>query len=620
MKKNLLLLFLLLLFGGAVFAGLGGYLHSQQKLIELSKQNNRDKAVALFDNLIMTRGWNNKLDGVYMRQQDGVEANPHLKNGQITTDQGDKLVKVIPAWMSRERMRELGAGKPGYRYNITSLMPLSPENKPDAFEIEALQFFREHKNQPYYFRFAKNLKSLDFMGALQVTEECLQCHGQQGYRIGDNHGGIRITVPTDLLHAQIQQIERQTRITIISVTAIAVLIYAALYGLINALCKRQRAIQQLNESLNVKVAERTRSLEQTQKKLSDELQFQQMRAELYNLLIGSDYSVDKLKSRILSNAKQLTASPWALAGEVDPDNADLRCLFEIDSALIDNLVLAPDEDGSYAALWGHPLHTGEPFKVNRPVSEWLAGDRINERLKLQRVLSVPVMFNDALVGQLAVANKQSDYDEHDQQLLERLAKFYALSMHFLRTEADLKLTREKEKRYLREVKRLSITDPLTSLYNRRHFRELFNKRLNLAKRLKLFFGLLILDIDFFKPYNDRYGHLAGDQALVTTAKVISRQMRRSTEQAFRVGGEEFCCLVLAETSEDIVTLAESIRRAVKDEQIEHRDNPPQKVLTISVGLNIVSDYEDASYDKIYKAADDALYEAKSQGRDQVCVT
>ena len=87
---------------------------------------------------------------------------------------------------------------------------------------------------------------------------------------------------------------------------------------------------------------------------------------------------------------------------------------------------------------------------------------------------------------------------------------------------------------------------------------------------------------------------------------------------FRVGGEEFCCLVLAENREDIVHLAESIRLAIKNKSIEHLDNHPHRVLTLSIGLKIVSDYENASYDKIYKEADDALYEAKGQGRDQVC--
>jgi len=107
--------------------------------------------------------------------------------------------------------------------------------------------------------------------------------------------------------------------------------------------------------------------------------------------------------------------------------------------------------------------------------------------------------------------------------------------------------------------------------------------------------------------------------LISTAQMISQQMRRSTEQAFRVGGEEFSCLILSEKRKDIVHLAESIRLAVKESKIEHLANPPSQILTVSVGLEIVSGHQDMTFDTIYKAADDALYQAKDQGRDQVCI-
>ncbi len=619
MKRNVVLLLLFLVLCWAVSIGLRSYLQSQDRLVELAKENNQDRAVALFDSFIMSRSWNDKVGGVYIRQQENVKSNPYLKNSHLTTVEGELLVRVNAAWMIRQMM-ELGAHKPGYHYRITGLNPLNPENRPDSFESEALHFFEQHHEDSYFFRFSKDLANLDFMGALRVTPKCLLCHSQQGYQLGDNLGGIRITLPTPLLHAQARQINQQSEMTIISVIAITVLLFLVISGLVVMISNRQLAIQSLNDSLNTKVAERTSNLEQVQKQLSDELQFQQMRAELYNLLIGTEYSVDKLRARILSNAKQLTASPWALAGEISSSDAELHCHFEVDADLAGNQsILKPTANGDYPRLWGHNVNTKQSFRCNRPVTHWLDGESKHEDLPLNRVMSIPVIFNDVLLGQLAVANKKTDYDGHDQQLLERLANFYALSIHFLRTEAALRLTRKKEQQYLQEVQRLSITDPLTSLYNRRHFREMFTRRLNLAKRLKLFFGLLILDIDFFKHYNDRYGHLAGDHALVDTARTISEQMRRSTEQAFRVGGEEFCCLVLGENREDIIHIAESIRLAIRERKIEHLDNTPHRILTVSIGLKIVSEYDHANYDNIYKEADDALYNAKRQGRDQVYV-
>jgi len=166
--------------------------------------------------------------------------------------------------------------------------------------------------------------------------------------------------------------------------------------------------------------------------------------------------------------------------------------------------------------------------------------------------------------------------------------------------------------------KLSTTDALTSLYNRRHFNDVLTREINRANREESKLCFIMIDVDFFKKYNDAYGHQAGDEVLASVAKAIKKDLHRGSDFAFRLGGEEFGILFSAQNETKAFEYADKIRTNVEELKIEHSNSQVGEYITISLGLL----YVDFSQEKIdehgfYTMADDALYQAKGNGRNQV---
>lgn len=160
-----------------------------------------------------------------------------------------------------------------------------------------------------------------------------------------------------------------------------------------------------------------------------------------------------------------------------------------------------------------------------------------------------------------------------------------------------------------ELQRLSITDGLTGLYNRRHLMETLESERRRADRTERTFAVLMVDVDHFKKFNDRFGHQAGDEVLLRVAGIL-RKCTRDVDLAGRYGGEEFCMLLTESTLEGAVEVAERIRSELRAVSFEG-----EKV-TVSIGA---AEYpiDGESVELVLSSADAALYEAKRAGRDRV---
>ena len=172
----------------------------------------------------------------------------------------------------------------------------------------------------------------------------------------------------------------------------------------------------------------------------------------------------------------------------------------------------------------------------------------------------------------------------------------------------------------KKIYELSITDGLTSLYNRRYFNDIAEENINETVRNNEIFAFVLLDIDNFKKYNDTYGHQEGDNVLINVSSSLKETFKRSDDTIFRLGGEEFGVLINAKSKEDIMTLAQTARENIEHLNIKHEKNPPSNLITASFGICTFSseyDEEKHSLDSIYKMADDALYQAKESGRNKV---
>jgi diguanylate cyclase (GGDEF)-like protein/PAS domain S-box-containing protein len=180
------------------------------------------------------------------------------------------------------------------------------------------------------------------------------------------------------------------------------------------------------------------------------------------------------------------------------------------------------------------------------------------------------------------------------------------------------VTRDVTARYTseQELKRLAGTDGLTALGNRRTFDETLDKEWRRAMRAEERIALLMLDADYFKPYNDRYGHQAGDDVLRTIAGDITARIRRAGDTATRYGGEEFAVLLPGTDMSGAAMIAEQIRRDIQQRAIPHEDSP-LGIVSISVGVAclLVTMGDDSAL--LVQQADMALYEAKRTGRNRV---
>lgn len=167
------------------------------------------------------------------------------------------------------------------------------------------------------------------------------------------------------------------------------------------------------------------------------------------------------------------------------------------------------------------------------------------------------------------------------------------------------------------LQNLARTDALTGLPNRRHFDELQTIEMRRTRREKMPLALLICDVDFFKAYNDRLGHVAGDECLQTVAHALQAGLIRAGDMVARIGGEEFAVLLPGADLEGATRVAERLRAKVQDCAIAHPQSAAASVVTVSIGLAVSHPEAPMEFDALYHLADEALYRAKEAGRNRV---
>jgi len=197
-----------------------------------------------------------------------------------------------------------------------------------------------------------------------------------------------------------------------------------------------------------------------------------------------------------------------------------------------------------------------------------------------------------------------------------MERIYTIRMKLHRAHEQLLQSQDALLRANEELKKLSLYDQLTGLANRRHFDETLSREFNLARRDKKPLSLIICDIDFFKLYNDNYGHQGGDSCLSSVAQLLADVLKRPTDLACRYGGEEFTSILPGTDLAGVKVIAEKLRDAIWQGNIPHEASTIADRVTLSFGTaTYTGQYQSA--DELIKAADDALYRAKDQGRNSV---
>lgn len=208
--------------------------------------------------------------------------------------------------------------------------------------------------------------------------------------------------------------------------------------------------------------------------------------------------------------------------------------------------------------------------------------------------------NQVLVYVFLESKQRSTYGQKTSQLMQTLADEAAITLE----NAHL----------FQEMEALSTTDPLTGLFNRRHFEAAAGRELLLSIRHHLPLSILILDIDHFKKVNDTYGHSMGDRVLIEIAN-ICRHALRATDINVRLGGEEFAFLCPNTDIQGAFILAERIRTAISELNVDVDGSH----IRITVSLGIAGLNSDDTIVSLLRHADEALYQAKGKGRNQTVI-
>ncbi len=169
----------------------------------------------------------------------------------------------------------------------------------------------------------------------------------------------------------------------------------------------------------------------------------------------------------------------------------------------------------------------------------------------------------------------------------------------------------------RALQQLSVVDSLTGIANRRRFDEVLETEWRRAMRSGAFLSLILIDVDFFKAYNDFYGHQAGDACLRRVAQAMNDTIIRAGDLLARYGGEEFAVILQSNTAEGTIKVSEILRERVEALRIPHAKSDANNVVTVSLGAATVVPASYSSQATLIEEADKALYRAKEKGRNRV---
>jgi diguanylate cyclase (GGDEF)-like protein len=314
-----------------------------------------------------------------------------------------------------------------------------------------------------------------------------------------------------------------------------------------------------------------------------------------------------------------TASAEDLDTVLETIARSLRRLFPVDGAALGLL----EEDGIVVreVLRRRPVSPQEPQRLPADASHlmgWVirkdralwrsdvpAELRFAESVsgKMKSDMTIPLRARGQVMGAFRVAcRRRHAFDPEDFEVLKRCADMTAVAV--------------ETQRLLLATKKLAELDGVTGVYNHRHFRALLDQEVERGRRLQRPVALAMVDIDYFKRFNDTYGHQAGDEVLRHVAQLTARVLRRSDAVA-RYGGEEFVVLLPGACTGDALPLAESIRAEVEKHPLTLSGIP--RPLHVTVSLGVASFPADAiNGPELVAMADRGLYQAKSRGRNRAC--
>lgn len=250
---------------------------------------------------------------------------------------------------------------------------------------------------------------------------------------------------------------------------------------------------------------------------------------------------------------------------------------------------------------------------------WLAFHIIDDDKRLA-VAVESIRFGSSIDEAKAIADRKMNGS--NRVLIDTVMVMYeglsSRTLELMRERHARKIVEQELLKANQQLERLSVTDQLTGLFNRREFEPIFNNELQRAKREGNHLNFILLDIDYFKKINDDYGHTYGDETLVKVGHKLQELCRRPSDFVFRLGGEEFAIITTTNPEQSVQLFAEKVRKGIASLKIPNKNSSVIPFLTVSAGvINISPDTFERDPSTLFKQADQHLYTAKQTGRNKV---
>ena len=512
----------------------------------------RERGATLFQLVELTRDWNARHGGVYVPVTEGTQPNPYLEHPRrdVVTQDGRALTMVNPAFMTRQ-LAEIALQTEGVQLHLTSLNPIRPANAPDAWEAEALRRFEAGLSEIVEL-IPGPAPVHRYMAPLKVKKDCLVCHAKQGYQMGQVRGGISVTMPAAHL-LEVRNVE------LVRISAVHALVLAVVLALLHLLLARTRrhvaALERLTGEQEQVIAERTRSLSEANEGLAREVAERELAAAVF------DNAAEAI----------VVTDDAGLIVQVNP-------AFTLITGYAESEVL-----GKASSLLKSGRHSREFFaemwQALKQYGRW-QGEVWNRRKN-----------GELFVVWLSITRITGG----------------GQPVRFVATLTDITRRKELEE----ELRHQAYHDPLTDLPNRTLFADRLRVAILQAQRHGRSFALCFIDLDHFKPVNDRFGHAAGDDLLVETAHRLSLSVRAADSIA-RLGGDEFAAILTEVGSR--AEVEEVASRIVADLARPFELKAGVANISCSIGIAIFPEHG-MDVEALQHNADAALYGVKETTRN-----
>jgi len=342
-------------------------------------------------------------------------------------------------------------------------------------------------------------------------------------------------------------------------------------------------------------------------RLTDQLETRKLAiSQFYNFLRGVAASLDsgKVYQSVLAKFSEMLKAERSSLMILNEESNELA----LEAALGAEHALAPVRVKLGEGVAGAVLASGLPLVVRDVETDARLPQTRAGHYRSKSFISFPITLGTRKVGVINLTERRDGlpYDNEDLSILELMSPHLALIID--RTEWHRKAE---------AYQRMSLTDPLTGLPNRRYLSDRLFEEVERSKRYDTPLSFMIIDVDHFKSYNDIYGHTNADIVLIQTAQLL-RSLIRAIDMSARFAGDEFCIILPETEPETALQVAERLRRAVGETEYRAENGEPMGRVTLSIGISSFSPTRQSPL-AVIEAADRALYQAKMRGRNCVAV-